>query len=51
MKDKGKINCFLGIQFVQSMSKIEMDLSSYLQNILQKWMVCLIVNQETPHVR
>ena len=32
----GKINYFLDIQFVQSNSKIEMDQSHYLQNILQK---------------
>ena len=37
MKDMGKINCFLRIQFVQSKSKIEMDQSRYLQNILRKY--------------
>ena len=37
MKDMGKINCFLGIQFVQSKSKIEMNQSRYLQSILQKY--------------
>ena len=39
MKDMGKINCFLGIQFVQSKSKIEMDQSRYLQNISQKYRI------------
>ena len=37
MKDMGRVSNFLGIRFLQSKSKIEMDQTQYLLSILQKY--------------
>ena len=48
MKDMGKISYFLGIKFVQSHSKIEMDQSQYLMSILQKYGMSECKPRSTP---
>ena len=48
MKDMGRISNFLGIRFVQSHSKIEMDQSQYLLSILQKYGMSECKPRSTP---
>ena len=48
MKDMGKINYFLGIHFVQSDSKLEMNQSHYLQRILEKYGMADCKPRSTP---